>query len=461
MGDDLPERNLDEMERLIRKAVAGHARLIVFHEATLVDYTSKLEEQAEPVPDGPACKRLGALARELNCYISFGLSERDGDRFHITQVFLGPEGFIHRYRKTWLWFNFADDFYRNEWARYDPGRGPELFTIAGIKAACMICADGMAERAITRMETLKPELVFYPNNRISLPGFAALGHLAARIGAPMLVTNRTGKTWEPDCNGGSIVYDADGDVLAEANRKGREEVLFHDLVVPSRTDKNVSEKPAPKSTGTRKGEAKIEWVYSTPADVHFARSETTVAQYRACVEEGACSVKNHRGKSERARCNWGHDDRGAHPINCVNWYGAKKFCEWANGRLPTREEWEAEASNEGTRKYPWGDEEATCDRCVMDDEGNGCGRGHTWPVCSKRRGDSVSGLCDISGNVDEWTSSQYHPNERQTADENSRVLCGGSWLYDNPIFLLPAISYFGDASYGYCGLGFRCVRPSK
>ncbi|MBW2701239.1 MAG: SUMF1/EgtB/PvdO family nonheme iron enzyme [Deltaproteobacteria bacterium] len=70
----------------------------------------------------------------------------------------------------------------------------------------------------------------------------------------------------------------------------------------------------------------------------------------------------------------------------------------AGGRLPTEKEWEAEASNNGSRKYPWGDEKVSCERAVMREEGvDGCGRDLTWPVCSKTLGNSVSGLCDMSG----------------------------------------------------------------
>lgn len=80
-----PQRNLQEMERLVRQAVGRGARWVMFHEGTLADYTEKVEQVAESVPDGPACRRMASLAKELRCYLSFGLSERDGDRRYITQ----------------------------------------------------------------------------------------------------------------------------------------------------------------------------------------------------------------------------------------------------------------------------------------------------------------------------------------------------------------------------------------
>jgi len=233
--DSVPEqaeRNLQEMDRLARQAAGQRARLVMFHEGTLTDYTPRLDTLAEPVPDGPACRRIAALAQELRCFVSFGLSERDGDRFYITQVFYGPEGLVHRYRKSWLWREEKDEGYRNEHARYDTGTGPERFVIDGIAATCFICADGEAPRCIQRAKLLRPQLVFFPNNRGGLPDFPVFGARAREIGAPMLVTNRVGKSWKYDCRGGCVAFDADGQVLAKANREGREEVLLVNLPVP-------------------------------------------------------------------------------------------------------------------------------------------------------------------------------------------------------------------------------------
>ena len=105
----------------------GGARWVMFHEGTLCDYTPRLKELAQPVPDGAAVRRLEKLARRLGCYLCYGMSEADNGRYYITQVFTGPEGFIYRYRKSWIWHSKGDENYRDEWVRYDTGTGPELF----------------------------------------------------------------------------------------------------------------------------------------------------------------------------------------------------------------------------------------------------------------------------------------------------------------------------------------------
>ncbi len=170
-----------------------------------------------------------ALARELGIFICFGVVEQEASRCFITQVFVGPGGFLYRYRKTWLWREPSDEGFRNEWERFDPGTGPELFEIDNVRATCFICADGEASRCIARAAALRPQVVFYPNNRCALPELNVFAARARRIGAPMLVTNRVGKSWLHDCRGGCVLYAADGRPLAEANHSGREEILRFDL----------------------------------------------------------------------------------------------------------------------------------------------------------------------------------------------------------------------------------------
>ncbi len=138
----------------------------------------------------------------------------------------------------------------------------------------------------------------------------------------------------------------------------------------------------------------------------------TEAKYLACVRAGGCGPDTYGGG---VSCNADEADRGRHPMDCVNARGAARYCAWIGGALPTDEEWSAEASAGGTRTYHWGDEDVSCARAVKASEGSGCGRGSSWPVCSKRAGDS--------GNVWECTRASEgteHAHRR------------GSWLHDDP-----------------------------
>ena len=223
--------NRGKMVELARRAHAQGARWILFHEGAICDYSQHIHELAETVPDGKSTETFLELARELDCLISFGLSEVESDRYFVSQVFVGPGGLLHCYRKTWIWSEPSDRGFRNEWARYDPGTGPGLFEVDGVRATCFICSDGEAPRCVDRARTLDPQVVFYPNSRRAMPEFAELGKLARELDAPMLVSNRVGMSWTVCTNGGSVIYDRDGAVLASANREGREEILLHDLVL--------------------------------------------------------------------------------------------------------------------------------------------------------------------------------------------------------------------------------------
>ena len=104
--DAVPEQvdeNLERMETFVEQAAGEGARWVMFHEGTVCDYTPDLEKYSEPVPEGHSTQRMMAAARAHDCFVSFGLSERADDRYYISQVFLGPEGLVHCYRKTWIW----------------------------------------------------------------------------------------------------------------------------------------------------------------------------------------------------------------------------------------------------------------------------------------------------------------------------------------------------------------------
>ena len=206
----------------------------------------------------------------------------------------------------------------------------------------------------------------------------------------------------------------------------------------------------------------------------LAQSETTVAQYRACVDAGHCTEPS----TEYNTCTWSPiaGEQEDHPINCVDWSQARAFSQWVGGDLPSEAEWEFAARSRGQDfAYPWGDEAATCERAVMNDGGGGCGRGSTWPVCSKPQGHSEQGLCDLSGNVYEWVLDEYVDNYNRAPDDGSpvcseptcsqnvasrRVNRGGSWYGDADI--LRAADRGGNRpGYRYDYLGFRARRTQS
>ncbi|MBP8971341.1 formylglycine-generating enzyme family protein, partial [Myxococcota bacterium] len=134
-------------------------------------------------------------------------------------------------------------------------------------------------------------------------------------------------------------------------------------------------------------------------------------------------------------------------------------------------EWEYAARSGGRDwKYPWGNENATCERAVMDDgSGNGCGRRSTWPVCSKPKGNTTQGLCDMAGNVWEWVQDWCHYSYNGAPTDGSawekptgsrRVVRGGSWNGDAG-FVRAAFRNGVDPRFRFSNLGFRLARSVR
>jgi len=163
------------------------------------------------------------------------------------------------------------------------------------------------------------------------------------------------------------------------------------------------------------------------------RTEVTAAQYLACKNAGKCSAA---GSGSYATYNVpGKED---HPVNYVNWSQAGAYCLWAGKQLCTEAQWEKGArggceKNGGagnckaqSRKYPWGNDAPTCELAVMP----GC-PGDTQPVCSvSPAGDSPYGLCDMAGNVWEWTADWYQKDyycDGPGASGDQNCPACGSW----------------------------------
>ena len=197
------------------------------------------------------------------------------------------------------------------------------------------------------------------------------------------------------------------------------------------------------------------------------KTEVTVEQYGRCVQADRCK-KPETGKDY----NWEKLGRGKHPINGVDWKDARIYCEWYGKRLPAEAEWEKAARGTDGRKYPWGNQKPSCSYAVMNDGGRGCGKNSTWSVCSKERGNSPYGLCDMAGNVLEWVADWYDKDyysggprrnprgPRGPGREYKKVLRGGPWSHSQVSVRSSLRIMFSPGIH--CGYpnGFRCARSA-
>jgi formylglycine-generating enzyme required for sulfatase activity len=166
-----------------------------------------------------------------------------------------------------------------------------------------------------------------------------------------------------------------------------------------------------------------------------------------------------------------------YPVVGVSWYEAVAFCKWLTAehttagevyRLPTEAEWEYAARGpDNTRSFPWGDRFEPGRANTAE-----AGFGGTTPVSHFPAGTSPLGVCDMAGNVFEWTLSKwgvnwqalqfaypYRSNDGREELEGSgaRVMRGGSWFNSYQEALCARRSRYLAGSRG-SNIGFRVAR---
>ncbi|VEN73747.1 hypothetical protein EPICR_20216 [Candidatus Desulfarcum epimagneticum] len=181
------------------------------------------------------------------------------------------------------------------------------------------------------------------------------------------------------------------------------------------------------------------------------------------------------------------------PVVGVSWYEAAAFVQWLNQtgdddythNLLTEKQWQAAAGGFGKRTYPWGDEwdKNKCNNKEIKIQ-------KTTSVGIFKTGGAPEGVFDLSGNVWEWTTSNYH-SKNELADfvfdkkmqklldeaERSRdkkliddfykklgekkrrlsVLRGGSWIFES-FDCRCAARFLPPPDFRFIDSGFRCAR---
>lgn len=201
----------------------------------------------------------------------------------------------------------------------------------------------------------------------------------------------------------------------------------------------------------------------------ISKIPVTNAQYRLFVEASGRETPKD-WENERPP-----KDKESHPVVNVSWYDAMAYCEWltdVTGKpitLPSEAEWEKAArGNKDKREFPWGDrfEAARCNSYAL-------GLNSTTPVGIFPEGASPYGVLDLSGNVWEWTRTQWgtdfwkpgirYPYVRSdgreaigAGDDTMRVLRGGAFI-DDERGVRCACRYDCTPDFRDLNFGFRVV----
>lgn len=203
-------------------------------------------------------------------------------------------------------------------------------------------------------------------------------------------------------------------------------------------------------------------------------TEVTGEQYARCVAANVCSAPHFddgtcfvKGAEKWDAGTLPSEFRVAdHPVVCVDWFQAKRYCSWRGGRLPSEAEWELAARGTDARPFPWGSEPPSCERAVVKDPVPGCGTGATQAVRSKPAGASPFGVHDMSGNVWEWVADWFDPGYYAASPTDSpkgpllgteKVVRGGCWASSQARSLM--VTERGRFAPGIASdyRGFRCA----
>ena len=208
--------------------------------------------------------------------------------------------------------------------------------------------------------------------------------------------------------------------------------------------------------------------------------EVTVAQFRAFVEatgyvtdaeqEGAGSwlLIDLPGKGRNPDWNWrtpGFEQTDGHPVCCVSWRDAERFCAWLSVKekqlyhLPTEAQWEYACRAGTATPYHFGDQ---LDAAATHVRAKGTAAAGSYAA-------NAFGLHDMHGNVYEWCQDGRRDFEQALAIDPvgpigkgvERLVRGGAWSSTpnsrNMAARAAARAVTCAADRPFHGLGFRVI----
>lgn len=247
---ETPEKSVEKAEKLVRKAAAEGANVILLPELFENWYFCQERRYdsyklALPLEENPAVRRFQTVAKELSVVLPISFYEQDGNVLYNSVAMIDADGSVMGvYRKT----HIPDDHFYQEKFYFTPGdTGFKVWDTRFGKIGVGICWDQWFPEAARCMALDGAELLFYPTAIGSEPVLECdsmphwqrcmQGHAAANL-VPVIAANRTGtETVTPDSEnqqqsssltfyGSSFIADNTG-ALVECADRTSDTVLLH------------------------------------------------------------------------------------------------------------------------------------------------------------------------------------------------------------------------------------------
>ena len=260
---ETPEKSVEKAEKLVRKAAAEGANVILLPELFENWYFCQERRYdsyklALPLEENPAVRRFQTVAKELSVVLPISFYEQDGNVLYNSVAMIDADGSVMgAYRKT----HIPDDHFYQEKFYFTPGdTGFKVWDTRFGKIGVGICWDQWFPEAARCMALDGAELLFYPTAIGSEPVLECdsmphwqrcmQGHAAANL-VPVIAANRIGtETVTPDSEnqqqsssltfyGSSFIADNTG-ALVECADRTSDTVLLHTFDLDELRDMRLS-----------------------------------------------------------------------------------------------------------------------------------------------------------------------------------------------------------------------------
>ena len=260
---ETPEKSVEKAEKLVRKAAAEGANVILLPELFENWYFCQERRYdsyklALPLEENPAVRRFQTVAKELSVVLPISFYEQDGNVLYNSVAKIDADGSVMGvYRKT----HIPDDHFYQEKFYFTPGdTGFKVWDTRFGKIGVGICWDQWFPEAARCMALDGAELLFYPTAIGSEPVLECdsmphwqrcmQGHAAANL-VPVIAANRIGtETVTPDSEnqqqsssltfyGSSFIADNTG-ALVECADRTSDTVLLHTFDLDELRDMRLS-----------------------------------------------------------------------------------------------------------------------------------------------------------------------------------------------------------------------------